>query len=164
MNFIEIGAVVKPHGLNGQLVLYIEDLYAGVVLGFSSVYLEQFSSKVPYKVEEVSRLSNGRFKADLIGIDTIEAANALRGVKVFQEEDKLPKSQTIDWEGFTVFDAEDKKIGVVVEVIENNMQLIIVLEDGEDEFMIPLVEEFIVGFDEKKKLLHLDLPEGLLDL
>ncbi len=165
MNFIEIGAIVKPHGLKGQLVLFVEDVYAGVVQHFTSLYLEQFSSKVPYKVLEISRLSNGTFKVELAGVDSIEPANALRKVKVFQEESKLPKSQSIDWEGFNVYDADGSAIGTVEEVIENNMQLIlVVVNDQEDEFMIPLAEEFIVGFSEQDNTLELNLPEGLLDL
>lgn len=165
MKFIEIGAIVKPHGLKGQLVLFIEDVYAGVVQHFSSLYLDQFSSKVPYKVLEVSRLSNGTFKVELVGVNSIESANALRKAKVYQEESKLPKSQTIDWVGYKVEDVEGLLIGMVEEVIENNMQIIlVVVNDQEDEFMIPLVEEFIVDFSEKENMLKLNLPEGLLDL
>ena len=165
MKFIEIGAIVKPHGLKGQLVLFVEDVYAGVVQHFSSLYLDQFSSKVPYKVLEISRLSNGTFKVELAGVNSIESANALRKAKVYQEESKLPKSQTIDWVGCKVEDAEGLLIGVVEEVIENNMQIIlVVVNDQEDEFMIPLVEEFIVDFSEKENMLQLNLPEGLLDL
>lgn len=165
MKFIEIGAIVKPHGLKGQLVLFVEDVYAGVVQHFSSLYLDQFSSKVPYKVLEVSRLSNGTFKVELAGVNSIESANALRKAKVYQEESKLPKSQTIDWIGYKVEDVEGSLIGVVEEVIENNMQIIlVVVNDQEDEFMIPLVEEFIVDFSEKENILQLNLPEGLLDL
>ncbi|MDB0002490.1 ribosome maturation factor RimM [Salibacteraceae bacterium] len=165
MNFIEIGAIVKPHGLKGELVLFTEDLYAGVILDFTSLYLDQFSSKVPYRIKEVSRLSNGTFKVGLQGVSSIEAANALRKVKVYQEESKLPKSQTIRWEGYTIQSINGEVIGAVEEVIENNMQLILVVvtETGY-EHMIPLVEDFIVDFDEKNQTLKLDLPDGLLDL
>ena len=165
MNFIEIGAIVKPHGLKGELVLFMEDLYAGVVLDFTSLYLDQFSSKVPYKIEEVSRLSNGTFKLGLKGVNSIEAANALRKMKVYQEESKLPKSQTVQWEGYTIQSVDGDIIGIVEEVIENNMQLILVVvtETGEEQ-MIPLVEDFLVDFNETNKTLKLDLPDGLLDL
>jgi len=41
--------------------------------------------------------------------------------------------------------------------------LVVVTETGY-EHMIPLVEDFIVDFDEKNQTLKLDLPDGLLDL
>ena len=86
-------------------------------------------------------------------------------MKVYQEESKLPKSQTIRWEGYTIQSINGEVIGAVEEVIENNMQLILVVvtETGY-EHMIPLVEDFIVDFDEKNQTLKLDLPDGLLDL
>ena len=165
MKFIEIGAIVKPHGLKGQLVFFVEEIYSGVIFDFKSIYLNQFSSKVPYKVMEVSRLSNGTFKIELAGVNSVEAANALRKAKVYQEEAKLPKSQTIEWEGYRVEGGDGIFIGTVEEVLENSMQIIlVVVNENDEEFMIPLVEEFIVGFSEEEETLRLNLPEGLLDL
>ncbi|MDB9710366.1 hypothetical protein OAB13_10780, partial [Salibacteraceae bacterium] len=67
--------------------------------------------------------------------------------------------------GYTIQSINGEVIGAVEEVIENNMQLILVVvtETGY-EHMIPLVEDFIVDFDEKNQTLKLDLPDGLLDL
>ena len=51
---------------------------------------------------------------------------------------------------------------------ENNVQgkvfLTFVVEKDGEELLVPAQEEFIVGIDQKQKLITVELPEGLLNL
>ena len=56
-------------------------------------------------------------------------------------------------------------IGKVSDVIENPGQLLlIVITEKGTEIMVPFHEDLIVSFDKKRKIISMDLPEGLLEI
>jgi len=55
-------------------------------------------------------------------------------------------------------------IGRVKEVNDQTSQPIIVLDNGTNEVMIPLVDDFLIEINRVKKTLTFDLPEGLTTL
>ena len=105
------------------------------------------------------------FKIVLRGVDDVQVAESFRGFGVYQTNDLILTEEELDLEGYTVFYGAELALGEVIQVIENKAQLLLVVEDGSGkEYMIPLVEDFIVESDPGSKKLLLDLPEGLLDL
>ena len=67
--------------------------------------------------------------------------------------------------GFRMEDVNHGVLGEVVEVDNSTVNTLFVVEcsDGE-ELLVPAQEEFIVGIDQKHRLITVDLPEGLLNL
>ena len=43
------------------------------------------------------------------------------------------------------------------------MNVLFVIENGDEEVLLPAHEEFILDIDRKKKILKVDIPDGLLD-
>ncbi|NQV53099.1 MAG: 16S rRNA processing protein RimM [Flavobacteriales bacterium] len=165
MEFTEIGVIVKPHGLKGAVVVKAEAAYVSQFKGFEQVYLSQFNSKVPYAVVDLAVLGTSMFKITLRGVETVQQADALRGVELFQENKLLTFSDEVDLVGMEVFSKDGARIGEVVDTIENKAQLLLVIAASDDEeHYVPLVEEFLVSLDVKAKSITLDLPEGLLEL
>ena len=116
-------------------------------------------------------LHKGRAVLKFAGIDSISAAEALRGMLV-----QIPSGSRSELEpgaayipdliGSAVFDVSQKRnIGVIEDVQQASgaAPLLIVRASGE-EFEIPFAEEFVIGFNPSKKLLQMKLPEGLLDV
>jgi len=164
MEFTDIGVIVKPHGLKGECVIKLEQTDFKTTQGFKSVYLEQFGSKVPYKMENVDLLKIDRIKMKLKGIESSEAAEPLRGIRVFQETQLLPEIDTVDFVGFMVIDADGEDVGEVIEIVENPAQDILIVQVGEKEVMIPLTENLLLGIDQDEELIQMEIPDGLLDL
>ena len=65
--------------------------------------------------------------------------------------------------GYTAFDNETQ-FGTIIAIDEMPMQTFAVVENGEKEHLIPLVDDFVIDIIKKKKHIIFDLPEGLLDL
>ncbi len=65
--------------------------------------------------------------------------------------------------GFMVVD-EGKKIGNIIEVIEQPHQILCTILVGEKEAYIPLHQDSLIKIDRKKKEVHVSLPDGLLEL
>ena len=77
-----------------------------------------------------------------------------------QDKDDLPISKFI---GFNVFD-KNKNIGKIVDYNNIPGNPLIILENDNNEIFIPFNDDFVVKIDNKKKLLYLDIPDGLLGL
>ena len=65
--------------------------------------------------------------------------------------------------GFMVQEA-GKNLGLIKEVIEQPHQLLVTIDYNGHEAYIPLHEETLKGVNHAKKLVTVELPEGLLDL
>ena len=66
--------------------------------------------------------------------------------------------------GYNIEDATHGLVGKIDEVIEMPQQMMAVVVYRGREILIPLNEQFIVTADEEQSVLHMDLPDGLLDL
>ena len=91
--------------------------------------------------------------------------------------DSLPEGfadrQGIDLTGFTVVNEDGSSIGSVLRIEENPAHALLVVKradadssskEGEDEVLIPLVDEFLVAIEEEAGEILVSLPDGLLDL
>ena len=74
----------------------------------------------------------------------------------------------LSWNFFIGFQMEDIHHGLLGEVIDvdtTTVNTLFVVEGAEEEeLLVPAQEEFIVGIDQKQKLITVELPEGLLNL
>ena len=52
----------------------------------------------------------------------------------------------------------------MIDVDNTTLNTLFLVEREEEELLVPAQEEFIVGIDQKQKLITVELPEGLLNL
>ena len=52
----------------------------------------------------------------------------------------------------------------MVDVDTTTVNTLFVIEKDDEELLVPAQEEFILGIDQKQKLITVELPEGLLNL
>lgn len=160
----EIGVVVKPHGLKGHLVLKVEPNVYHLFASFSSVFLRLGGSDVPFMIEDVAPLNQGKIKVKFTGIANSTKAEALRGVTVWQVQELLGVEEQLDLSGFVLYGDDGAKVGQVQEVMDNQMQVLLLVETANVEVYVPLVDELIIKVDAQRKALTMRIPEGLLDL
>ena len=65
--------------------------------------------------------------------------------------------------GFEVIDKEKGNIGKIKEFIDTN-QTIMIIENGEKEILIPVVDEVIDRLDRDAKTMYITAPDGLIDI
>ena len=73
------------------------------------------------------------------------------------------KAAPISLLGFSVIEKK-KALGKVLEVIEQPLQILLRIEIDGKEVLIPINESTLVKVDHKAEKIHVDLPEGLLDI
>lgn len=167
-DYVHIGKLVAPHGLTGQIIL---EHALGTPIHFEGVnalFIEKnAASFIPYFIKGASAKTDTISHIQFEGIDTREATSSLIRKKVWlpQADFQLlvDKNSPLSLLGYNVVE-KGTQLGVIKEVIEQPHQLLVtILYEGEEAY-IPLHEESLKGVDHQKKLVHVELPDGLLDL
>lgn len=155
-DLLEIGRIVKPHGIRGAVIVSLvtnrlERLAAGSVLTGERASGERLRLQV-----ESSSPHLGRHLVHFAGCSSIEAAEALRDVVLHAEplesaEDAYYVHELI---GTEVIDQHGTARGRVTAVEANPASDLLVVEDRD---LVPL--RFVV--DRRAGQLIVDVPEGL---
>ena len=165
----KIGLFNKPHGIHGELQFtFTDDIFDRVDCDYLICLLDGIF--VPFFIEEYRFRSDSTALVKLEGIDTAERARMFTNVEVYFPVKHAEEAEDgeLSWNFFVGFRMEDVRHGELGEVVEVdtttvNTLFVVEQEDGE-ELLIPAQEEFIVEISQEKKLITVELPEGLLNL
>lgn len=167
----EIGKILKPHGVKGELtVLFNKPEFANIDNNYYFLSLD--GMYVPFFVEEFRYNSDVTARVKFKGIDAIEQASTYSNTIIFISEEFVQEvvqqegQFDTEWEqflGYTVLDETSTIIGVVQNVDTSTINALFVIVSGDEEILIPATHDFIVKTDTQQKQLYLNLPEGLLD-
>ena len=154
---LEVGTVVRAHGLRGQVVVALtSNRYERVALG-SVLESDRGPLEVTAAAPAPAGAGSGRFVVSFRGVEGREAAEALRGTVLraepLEDPDVLWVHQLI---GCRVVEVGGEARGVVTDVQANPASDLLVLESGA---LVPLrfVTEHADG------VLTVDAPAGLFD-
>lgn len=164
----KIGIFNKPHGIHGELSFtFTDDVFDRVDCDYLICLLDGIL--VPFFIEEYRFRSDSTALVKLDGIDSAEKARMFTNAEVYFPS-KYAEDAPVDelsWDYFVGFQVKDKRhgnIGTVVEVDESTINTLFVLDKDGEELLIPAQEEFILKMDHKKRIMTVDLPDGLLML
>lgn len=172
--FVAIGFIRKPHGINGEMKVQVDDTFLEDFLKVKVVFLEVGGHKTPYFVHS-TRSAQELFLC-LEDVEDRETASGLANKEIFLRDQDLsaPVPLPVDGspaaasyqilEGFTIEDLHVGRVGVIEEVVDLPQQWIAILHYRGREVMVPLHPDLILSIDAGQRLIRMDLPEGLLEL
>lgn len=169
MNMLEIGTVIKAHGIRGEVAI---DYYAeSPELLYGAIFLQK-GHKAPEPVTVLQQRNHqGRVLIRLKNIENRTEAETLRGCKILTTKDQLPPSDNSgvylhELIGLRVIlHNTDEELGDIVAVDTSSGQELwgIVTLNGY-EVLLPAVPEFVHEIDIEHGFVRITPPEGLLDL
>jgi len=164
----QLGMVLKPHGLKGELYISLDTDYPEDYQEMESVFLLQNGKLVPFFIEHI-QLKNREALVKFEDVENKEAALSIRGCSLHLPLTDLPELSGSQFyfheiDGFQIEDSKKGKLGLVKEVFEAGPQDLIGMEYKGKEVLIPINDEVILNVDRDKELLTVRLPEGLLEL
>jgi 16S rRNA processing protein RimM len=165
---ILLGRITKISGYEGAVAVKLEKNFIENIPQLESVFLEIEGKPVPFFISGLEYSGADILKLSFQGYDSIEKISEFIGCRVFLTSDiyndKLTESNE-NLIGYRLFVQEDKLLGSISEVLENNGQwLIKVISVNKKDILIPLHEHFIVSFDRGKKVIVMNIPEGLTEI
>jgi len=167
-NYCSIGKLVATFGVQGDLILKHHLGKKTALKGLETLFIEDKKDELlPYFVELIKIKSDDELYVKIEGIDNKESAQKLVQKQVWLVEEEFHKyagkSAPISLLGFhLVQDGED--LGEILEVIEQPHQLLCRIDWKGKEALIPIHQETLVKVDKKKKIVLVNLPDGLLDV
>lgn len=168
MEYIEIGFLGKTHGLKGELKLNIEETFIDDFEEVETLFVQIKGHYTPFFIESVRAPESPIIKFE--DIDTKEAAVPLQHKKIYLKADEVTAIiedevlKYADYVGFDIVDLTDGRIGVIEAVEPFPQQEMAIISFQNKEIFIPLNEILIKNIDEEKKIITMDLPEGLLNM
>ena len=154
--FIEAGEIVTTHGVKGEVkvLCWLDD--PEMLCEFDRCRI----SGKEYKMEQV-RVQKTCNLVKLSGIDTMEAAQAMRGkvIELYREDIDDEVIFAAELIGVEVF-AEGNCIGKIKEVLDYPGNAVYVVK-GEHEYMIPAVKHFVLSTDVDANRMEVKLIEGM---
>lgn len=168
MQYNSVGKIVAIFGVNGDLILQHQLGKKTSLKGLEALFVEMAKDEmIPYFIQSAKIKSEEEIYLKLEGVDTKEAAQKLRQKEIWLPEDDFKKyaakSATLSLLGYHIID-EGTDIGPILEIIEQPHQLLARIDLEGKEALIPLHEDSLEKIDKKKKLVHVVLPDGLLDV
>ena len=170
-DFIEVGKIGKVHGLLGETKIILHDSFESLLGELVCIFIHQNGQYVPYFVEYIR--GNGQL-LKLESIDDPNEAKLLSQKTFYLKRDMIPEMLLVaesvsesnhPWEvGYLISDHNLGEIGSINQVIEMPMQILAEVNYQNKEVLIPINEHYIVSIDSAKKIIYMDLPEGLLNL
>lgn len=156
LEFVEAGEIVSTHGVRGEVKVLSWLDTPQMLLGFDRC---RVAGKV-YKLTSV-RVQKSCNLVKLQGIDTVEAAQALRGktLELYRQDFSEELIFAAELLGVEVF-AQGQTIGKIVDVLDYPGNSVYVVR-GEREYMIPAVKQFIHATDLDANRMEVALLEGM---
>ena len=154
--FIEAGEIVNTHGVRGEIKMLPWLDSPEDMCGFTRCRI----GGKDYAIT-ACRVQNTCDLLKLEGVDTMEAAQALRGktVTLYREDMDEDVIFAGDLIGMEVF-SQAKRIGELTQVLDYPGNQVYVVK-GEREYMLPAVKEFILSTDLDGNRMEVKLLEGM---
>ena len=156
LDFIKAGEIVTTHGVRGEVKVLPWVDSPEVLCEFDRCRI----GSREYTIESC-RVQKSCNLVKLSGIDTMEAAQAMRGsvIELYREDIDDEVIFAAELIGVEVF-ANGEKLGEITDVLDYPGNSVYVVK-GEHEYMIPAVKQFILSTDLEKNEMQVSIIEGL---
>jgi 16S rRNA processing protein RimM len=166
--FLLVGKVSKPHGLGGEVKIYPYSADAATLLQYErAVLVDGTGCLSPALTIEKARIQGKLAVLKFSAIKDRDGAEVLhgRGMLIFKEDVPAAGEDEYYWFQFydrPVYTENGGKIGTVASIFSNGAQDIMVVRDGDKEFLVPILDSIIKEQNENGIIIA--PPPGLLEV
>jgi len=148
-----LGKIVSKFSFKGEILLKL-DVDEINSIDFKSIFIELDNTLVPHIINKISLHKSSLLRIKFENIDNEKKANEILKKEAFLPLKDLPKLVRKKFYyheiiGFKVVDKNTGEIGKVVEINDQTSQTIIIINNGDKNIMIPLVDEFLIELNKK---------------
>ncbi|HNY03236.1 MAG TPA: ribosome maturation factor RimM [Bacteroidales bacterium] len=167
--FYYLGKILRAHGNKGEVLVLLDVDDPHAYRNTESVYLDLHGERIPFFIDRLEVTRDRKAVVRFQDFETREDAETLRGLEMYLTSDRLPRLKGRKFyfhevTGFGVIDVKYGPIGTVTGVLELPRQALLQIRRGDKEILVPAVDPIIRKVDRKNRLLHIEAPEGLIEL
>jgi len=160
--FIIVGRVVAPWGVRGEVKVEVMTDFPDRLSALEEVHIDGY----PVSIEK-SRWHKGKVIIKLATVDSIEAAEKLRGrfLEIPQSRLRpLPQDQYYQFQlmGLEVWTTDGKLLGQIADILPTGSNDVYVVHGEQGELLIPAIEGVVKSVELETGRVIVELIEGLL--
>jgi len=171
MNFdscFKLGKINKAHGLKGDLKVTMDEEFPINFSKLESVFVNLNNKLIPFFIEKIS-VQGKKMILSLEDVHDLKSAQTLFEKDLYLPLILLPEDdgsvfKYTDLIGYTVSDTTLGLLGKITDVYTLPGQDVLAMDYKNKEILIPASEELITKLERKKKIVHIEIPEGLLEI
>lgn len=165
-----IGEIVKPHGIRGELKVYLYSEQPGNLQQYKKIVVQEPTGSGTETYNVVKSRGQGKLAIlRLEGVGTREAAEALQGSRIWVNKTDFPTLDSDEYywhqlKGLVVMTETGQELGRVTKLFNTAAHDIMVVTGAGHEFMIPVRGDIIRDIDEQGGKIIISPPPGLLEI
>ena len=100
-------------------------------------------------------------------LHSAESVRFLTNCAAYIPREWVDDEENFTWNYFIGFEATDVTagpLGEIIDIDDSTINTLFVIEDGGEERLVPINEDFIKNIDHENRTITLELPEGLIEL
>lgn len=172
MNFegyFYLGKIAKLHGYKGEVSLFLDVTNPSDYNKLERVFVDVDGVLIPFFIDQLKPKNKGFVAVKFQDVNDENAAKKLLKKSIYlpdNELSELDETSFYDHEisGFKVFDEVKGYIGIADTVIDLVSNPLMRIEFEGKEILIPIFDGLISKVDRNKREIHIQAPEGLIDL
>ncbi|MBF0519945.1 MAG: 16S rRNA processing protein RimM [Nitrospirae bacterium] len=162
MAYVEVGRLLKPHGLKGEMKAVLDLAFSDM----ETFFIERAGSVEQMRVESIRDGTNGVI-VQLYGIETPERAREFAGALIKIDENNLPVLSEGHYYhheiiGLEVISITGEHVGTVADILDVKSNDVYVVEGNGKEHLIPAIADVIKEINLTKGTITIEVMEGLL--
>jgi 16S rRNA processing protein RimM len=162
-----LGQITRTSGFEGTLVIRLEKSFIENIPLMESVFVEIDGRPVPFFISSYDYPGADILKLSFLDYESLHKTEEFKGCNVYftEGDPDTGKEELPPLSGFTLIDQQQRPIGIIDSIIENPGQLLLNVVSGDGtEYLVPLHEDLILKIEKRKKVIIMEIPEGLFDL
>lgn len=166
---IEIGQLTRPHGIKGHLIVKLNGFTFDDLEEMELVFIIIDGLPVPFFIEEFSERNSDSLLLKLDAVDSGEEARQYAEATIYIPNNQLSGTQDHSvnpklLKGYRVVDETKGDIGIFDDLLDFDQNPVFSVLNHKQEILIPYNEAFITSIDNDLKVIHVNCPDGLLEL
>lgn len=167
-----LGYISKTIGTKGELAFKLDVDSPSSYQGLQAVFVQispQDKQLVPYFLSKADLQNNDLLRCKVEEIDNQGDAKSMVGKSLYLLLDQLPSLKEDQFYfheviGFELIDKQKGSLGKVEKVLEYSTSNLFSLTINNKEVLIPISDETIEKVDKPNQRIHINCPEGLIEL
>ncbi|SME97022.1 ribosome maturation factor RimM [Pseudogulbenkiania subflava] len=159
-DLVLMGYVRGAFGVRGWVKIHADTEFADSLFQYPVWWLGRDGQWSSYRFEE-GAVQPKALMAKLAGVDTREAAEAMRGMQIAISRSEFPDTDDDEyyWSdliGLDVVNKDGQRFGQVAELMETGANEVLVVREGKSEWLIPFVGQFVLDVSLADKRITVD--------
>ncbi len=164
-----LGKIVKKFSFKGEVLVKLDTDEPEIYENMESVLVAFGNSLIPFFIAKSGLHKSNLLRIQFEDVSTEEEANKLLGTELYLPLSMLPKLSGNKFYyheviGFTILDSNHGNIGSIKAVNDTTAQALFEVDFNGKELLIPINDDIIKKVDRAAKTIHVETPEGLIEL